>query len=401
MDPVDLSALAVAGQPNVAVDAGRGKFVLSWQARLGDGCVALRVAELDAAGVLGAVHEVARGCDWFVNWADFPSLVVADNGDWLIHWLRKTSADTYAYEIRTSRSVDRGLTWSKSLVPHDDGTQTEHGFVSMAPAGGARVRLVWLDGREMDPAAAAAGGHAHHAGVEGRMTVRSVVLDRKGIEAGSAAQIDGQACSCCATDLVRLPGRRGHLALFRDRTDAEIRDIRSARHDGKRWTIDAPIHPDNWKIAACPVNGPALAAGHGDALAVWATMPNSDELAVRMRRLDAAPGFQTLEQGSAVLGRVDASVFGRGWLVSWLGADAQRKGGSVLQLAHLDADLQRRDSVAVARLRSDRNIGMPRLAVLADVAVLVWTEVSEPPTQGTRAATALRAVRVRATHAPN
>ncbi len=50
---------------------------------------------------------VREGCNWFVNWADFPSAVVADNGDWLTFWLQKTGEGTYAYAVMTRRSTDR------------------------------------------------------------------------------------------------------------------------------------------------------------------------------------------------------------------------------------------------------------------------------------------------------
>lgn len=394
VQPLSLGGLGSAGQPNVVADERHGSFVLSWQARLDDGCAALRVAELAVNGELGAVHQVARGCDWFVNWADFPALVVADNGDWLTYWLRKTADDTYAYEIRSARSLDRGKSWSQPLVPHDDGTPTEHGFVSMAPAGGERVRMVWLDGRDSGGAGHGA-GHDHH---EGNMTVRSAVLDRRGVVPGSAALLDERACSCCATDLVRMPGRSGHMAVFRDRSEDEVRDIHSARHDGRRWWPVARVHADNWKIAACPVNGPALAVrADGAMLTAWSTMPEAGQLAVRARRIDSAAPLRTLEQGAAVVGRVDASAFADGWLLGWLGADAASRGGTVLRVAVADAALERWQPFDIAQLPASRNIGMPRLAALGDVAVLVWTQSESGRAANARSATRIHAVLLRAT----
>lgn len=388
LTPVDLSALGNAAQPSVAADPRHGGYVLSWQARLADGCAALRAAELSADGQLGPVREIERGCNWFVNWADFPSLVVADNGDWLSFWLQKTGSGTYAYEIRTRRSSDRGRSWSAPLVPHRDGSETEHGFVSMAPAGADRVLLLWLDGREMAEDHA---DHEHdHGG--GRMTLRSAIL-RRGNRIEAEALVDDNVCSCCTTDLARRADGQ-HLALYRNRTDAEIRDIGVARRDSAGWRQDGLVHADGWHTAACPVNGPALAVGAAGELAVWPTMPDATQLVLKARRLDGDAAPQLIEAGTGVVGRVDAAAFGAGgWLLSWLGAGSGS--GATLRLAHWDADLQEQSRLAVAELPPGRDVGMPRLASRGEDAVLVWTEITGPATPPAKPAAQLRAVLVR------
>ena len=64
----------------------------------------------------------------------------------------------YSYDVRVAWSRDAGETWSDPITPHDDGTLTEHGFVSMVPERGDQVSLVWLDGRET--VGASEGGHS-------------------------------------------------------------------------------------------------------------------------------------------------------------------------------------------------------------------------------------------------
>lgn len=383
--PIALQSLGVAAQPSVAVDAVHSTFVLSWQARLPDGCAALRVAELSVLGKLGRVHEVARGCDWFVNSADFPALVVADNGDWLIHWLQKTSADTYSYGIRLSRSTDRGQTWSEPIVPHRDNTPTEHGFMSMAAVHDDVVMLLWLDGRhtaQQDEAADQAHDHAH----EGPMSLRSALVGRDGL-LREEAEIDARVCSCCGTDLLRAASGE-HVAIFRDRSGEEVRDIAVARRAADGWRAEGLVHADGWKIAACPVNGPALAE-HGDTLAAaWTTMIG-ERLSVRVRILDHGRTFGVIEEGSTVAGRVDLAAMDTGWLLSWVGDGA-------LRLASLDKALQQTARVDVSAIKPGRNVGFPRLAALDGRAVLVWTDLwpEQAPING-RAATVLRAVHIR------
>ncbi len=68
------------------------------------------------------------------------------SGAIVAHWLQKSAASTYAYDVRLSYSTDDGKTWSPSFTPHHDGTPTEHGFASLFPMGEG-FGLVWLDGR--------------------------------------------------------------------------------------------------------------------------------------------------------------------------------------------------------------------------------------------------------------
>jgi len=335
------------------------------------------------------VREVSRGCDWFVNWADHPKLAVADNGDWVTFWLQREGAATYAYGIRISRSTDEGRSWSPPVTPHDDGTLTEHGFVSMAPAGDDRMLLVWLDGRHTLAADADAdtATHAHGHGEEPPMSLRSAVIDRQGT-LSEASEIDPRVCSCCWTDLLRRADG-SHLALFRDRSSDEIRDTGLARRDQHGWRSGGTVFDDGWRIAACPVNGPGLADNGEQALAAWSTMPDAQTMAVRARLLDAKAAPLTVEAGSGVLGRVDVAALGNGWLLSWLGAG--EPGHSVLRLGHYDAALKLREHVDVVKLPAGRDIGVPRLAALGNTALLVWTEVQSQPTPaGTRAQTRLR-----------
>src|SRR5690606_40682603 len=62
--------------------------------------------------------------------------------------------------------------------------------------------------------------------------------------------------------------------LYRDRTVDEIRDIHVARLEDGAWRTLPAVHADNWKIAGCPVNGPAIAATGNDAVVAWFSAAN-------------------------------------------------------------------------------------------------------------------------------
>lgn len=398
--PLDLAQAGNSAQPSVVADAKRGQFVLSWQSKDAAGCSALKLAALKPNENLGASSEAGKGCDWFVNSADFPSVAIADNGDWLTYWLQKSGEGTYAYDIKMVRSLDQGRSWQTPFSPHRDSTQTEHGFVSLAPISGDRMLAVWLDGRNTASAKSAtdethaqpqSDEHAH----SDVMTLRSAVIGRAG-SISAELEIDASVCSCCNTDLARTAAGANpvHALVFRDRSDAEIRDIGLALYQSGKWQRQGTVHADNWKIAGCPVNGPAIARNGDQTLAVWATM-QGDLLSVRARTLASKPGeFLDLGTGEGVVGRVDAAPWGKSnWLVSWLGAD--KSGQATLYLAELNPKLEVLNQEALLTSPSGLNIGMPRLASLnGRHALIVWTQAIDIP-GNRRAGTQIKGLSIR------
>ncbi len=138
--PIATPASANSAQPQLSV-SNRGVLV-SWIERSGD-LATLKFAERTASGWTTA-RTIASGRDWFVNWADVPSVLRLPSGAIVAHWLQKSGPSSYAYDVRLSHSTDDGKTWSPSYLPHHDGTQTEHGFASLFPMGDG-FGLVWLD----------------------------------------------------------------------------------------------------------------------------------------------------------------------------------------------------------------------------------------------------------------
>lgn len=355
-----------ASTPSLAVDPARG-MVLTWQTRNAD-TAALNYALLSADGRELRRGVIASGKDWFVNWADFPSLVVLDNSDWVTYWLQKSAPDTYAYDLRVVRSTNGGGRWSAPLTPHDDGTPTEHGFATLLALGGARVQLVWLDGRHSQGAAS---DHSEGHADEGPMTLRGATIDWHGrVEA--AQELDQLTCSCCQTDAVRV-GKRA-LVVYRDRSDDEVRDIALVERSAKgSWSKPEIVHADGWKVTACPVNGPAIAANGEQALIAWPTLAQAPmAVRYRLRKNGQYSPMVQLEHADAVIGRVDASAAaGGGFAISWIGAGAK---GAALKLATLDAKGKLLKVREVAALEPGRSTGHPRLLWYRDAHYLTWTE---------------------------
>ena len=96
------------------------------------------------------------------------------------------------------------------------------------------------------------------------MTLRAASMDSNGTVSQEQV-IDDSVCDCCRTDIAIASS--GRIAVYRDRTEQEIRDIYITRRIEGAWQTGVPISDDGWEIAGCPVNGPAIVA-QGDLVAV-------------------------------------------------------------------------------------------------------------------------------------
>ncbi|MFA5907827.1 MAG: sialidase family protein [Vicinamibacterales bacterium] len=356
-------AAANSAQPQMSVSS-RG-VLLSWIERAGE-LATLKFAERTASGWTEA-RTVASGRDWFVNWADVPSVMRLPSGTLVAHWLQKSGADTYAYDVRLSYSKDEGKTWSASFIPHHDGTRTEHGFASLFPLGDG-LGAVWLDGRNMKSAA----GHDEHGGDGGVMTVHFARFDRDWKQVEESA-VDARVCECCPTAVTVTS--EGVIAAFRDRSPNEIRDIYTSRLVNGNWSEPAAVHADGWNIAACPVNGPALSAIGRNVAASWFTVKADQGQAYLAFSADAGRTYGApirVDDGGS-LGRVDVALVpdGSAAVATWIEFADQR---SQFRARRIDRNGARTAPVTIAGLAAGRASGYPRMALNDRELVFAWTE---------------------------
>ncbi|HKP14327.1 MAG TPA: sialidase family protein [Blastocatellia bacterium] len=223
--------------------SGDGRVYLSWVEGAGGNRHALRFA-VRAGGKWSETRTVAEGENFFVNWADFPSMVALPDGTLAAHWLVKRGRGGHGYDVYIARSGDGGRTWSKPVVAHRDGTATEHGFVSMFPLPGGRVGAVWLDGRNFKEDSP--GGHGSPAD---EMTLRYTTMDRKG-QLSEEALLDPRVCDCCQTSAALTS--EGAVVVYRDRSEKEVRDISVLRLHNGRWAAPRTLSAEAARSMAHP-----------------------------------------------------------------------------------------------------------------------------------------------------
>ena len=365
-EPRMLQTPAAAGSlaPNLATGPD-GTVVLSWIEPEGDGN-ALRFAVFDE-GKWGNTRTVISGANWFVNWADFPSVVPISKSQWAAHWLVRREAGGYAYDIHAAFSNDSGNTWSEPFTPHTDGTDTEHGFVTLFPHHDG-VGMIWLDGRkfvnEYDEHDVAASG----------MTLRTAAFDANHAPVAETL-VDDLICDCCQTDIATTS--QGPVAVYRNRTVDEIRDIYLTRFVDGEWQSGKPVGDDNWEIPGCPVNGPVVQANGSQLGVTWFSAGNerpkvqvawsSDAGEHMSDPIAVADGRLLGHVGAALLPSGDMAVT---WLSSAVGGTAELHLRRVSSSGDLGLDQVIAEAMGVAAF------SVPQIIVAGDSLLLAWTDTS-------------------------
>lgn len=324
--------------------------------------------------------KVAHGNNWFVNWADMPSVVAMDAQFWVAHWLvRQRGGKSYDYDIVTSVSNDAGLTWSQPKSPHQDGVAAEHGFASMFPAGRG-AGMVWLDGREYVKAE----DKAKYPEKSGHFTLRYARIERDG-SIGKETVVDDNTCTCCWTSVAVTPA--GAIAAWRGRTDDEIRDNRVAVLRDGAWSAPKPLGEEGWHIAGCPVNGPSIVARGMLVVAAWFTAEGDRP---RVRAAFSKDGGQSFGKPIEI---DDVSPLGRIGLVwrdddtaiiSWMAAANTSTKKSSLALRAIHPNGSHGPITHVAEVSAGRDTGVPQMMADDKGLMLAWTDPS--PNYGIRTA---------------
>ncbi|MFQ6615447.1 MAG: sialidase family protein [Fidelibacterota bacterium] len=344
---------------------GEQTLLTSWlEPGTGD-TFSLRMAEWDGDR-WQPPHTVASGANFFVNWADFPSLYQSRGDTLAAHWLVRSAGGTYEYDTHVSMSPDRGETWSVPMKPHRDNRLTEHGFVSFFPFPSADAGLVWLDGRNM----VLPGGPEKEDSLRGSMFLYAATLEYGG-KLGPEVVLDNRVCECCATSSAAAGSTV--VVAYRDRSKDEVRDIQVVRYVSGSWSEPGKVHEDRWTLPGCPVNGPAVAIQDGRVAVAWFTAPDGAGRVNVAFSPDTGRTFLDpirLDDGNP-LGRVDSEWLPEGdLLVSWIELVDE---AALVMIRRISPSGTRGPTIPVGSIRSGRESGFPRMARLGNTVYLAWT----------------------------
>ncbi len=305
---------------------------------------------------------ISSGNNWFVNWADYPVVIADSSNNMIAHFLEKSAASTYAYDVKYITSSDKGKSWSGSKLLNEDGKQAEHGFVSMVPYGD-KYFISWLDGRNTSMEEGGGGHEEHH----GQMSLRGAIMDKLGNKMDEW-ELDNRVCDCCQTSTTITTS--GPVVVYRDRSDDEIRDMSIVRFVNSKWTEPKSIFPDQWKITGCPVNGPrADAIGNHLAIA-WFTMPDKKGQVNLIFSEDGGGTFNKpirIDEGNPI-GRVDVVMLDeKTAMVSWMeGAD--------IKALKVHMDGTKENPIMIASSSDKRSSGFPQMTRSGKRIFFAWTD---------------------------
>jgi hypothetical protein len=189
--------------------------------------------------------------------------------------------------IATAESQDGGATFSVPRIITPSGVSGARGWESAALGDDGSVHVAWLDGRQADAGEAAvdtvmpaatppASEHHHHHDLAPRQDIfhSTWAGEARPLETRVASNV----CFCCKTAILT----RGHdvYVAWRHLFDGGVRDIAIAHSSDEGRTFGAPVRvsADNWKLDACPDDGPSMVFdSQGTLHVVWPTLVHDSD----------------------------------------------------------------------------------------------------------------------------
>lgn len=237
-----------------------------------------------------------------------PKLAFGSRGELYVSWTSPTS-EKYTGDIRFTRSLDGGKTWSPPAVVHADRQLITHRFESMIVDRTGRAWIAWIDKRDLSIAQAAQREYSGAA-------IYYAYSDDRGDTWRGDFKLADHTCECCRIALA-LDAKGRAVAMWRHVFPPNERDHAFAvlEPDGKDVVVER-VTTDRWKIDACPHHGPSLAiTADGTRHAVWFNQVNGEGRAYYGRLTGSAPsGARALPAGAS---HADIAAQGNKIAVVW------------------------------------------------------------------------------------
>jgi hypothetical protein len=245
--------------PSVAFDPS-GRL---WSAWTEDSHIYV-ASSADAGRSFGAAVRVTPEAEETdANGESRPKIAVGPGGEIYATWTR-AGRERFTGDIRFSRSVDGGRSFSTPRTLNDDARETGHRFDALHVGPTGVVYVAWIDKRDLDAATAA-----------GRQYSGAALYYTHSVDRGATfapnRKLKDHVCECCRLAIDFDGGVP--VVFWRDVYDGTTRDHGLLRFDtplvpGRPWRATK----EGWTIDACPHHGPSLSiARDGTHHLVWFT----------------------------------------------------------------------------------------------------------------------------------
>ncbi len=175
-----------------------------------------------------------------------PKILVAGNGNIYVSYTQSLEMP-FAGNVRFSRSVDGGKSFSIPVTVNDNLELFTHRFDSMGINERGQIYIAWLDKRDASDANKKG---EKYSGI----TIYYAVSDDEGKSFKANVKAADHTCECCrvamAIDTDGTP-----VIAWRNIFGKNVRDHAMLRLDGNSQPIR--LSYDNWEVDACPHHGPA------------------------------------------------------------------------------------------------------------------------------------------------
>lgn len=287
-----------------------------------------------------------------------PKLAFGPRDEIYVSWTSPTS-EKFTGDIRFTRSLDGGKSWSVPAVVHRDRQLITHRFESLLVDQAGRIWVAWIDKRDLGIAEAAKQDYAGAA-------VYYAYSDDRGATWRGDYKLADHSCECCRIALT-LDAKGRAVAMWRHVFAPNERDHAFAvlQPEGKGIVVER-VTTDRWKIDACPHHGPSLAvAADGTRHAVWFNQVNGEGRVFYGRLTGSEPeAVRVLPAGAA---HADLSVRGNKVSIVW-----KRFDGSATRVESWLSKDGGRNFTAGPTLQTEGSSDQPRLLSNDTATLVVW-----------------------------
>ena len=285
-----------------------------------------------------------------------PKLAFGTAGEMYVTWTSPTS-EKFTGDIRFTRSLDGGKTWSAPTVVHHDRQLITHRFESLLVDPKGRLWVAWVDKRDLKIAEEA--GRPYRGAA-----IYYAHSDDRGATWSSDTKLAESSCECCRIALAS--DSQGRVAaMWRHVFEPNERDHAFAYLGSPQTTLERAT-VDRWRVDACPHHGPSLAFGpDGTRHAVWFDQVGGHGRAFYGQLSKSGPThLQTLPAGAT---HADVAVRGRTVAVAW-----KRFDGSVTKIESLVSADAGRSFAPGPSLQTAGDSDQPRLVTAKERILVVW-----------------------------